>query len=371
MSNKEGEYAISHEDDFHPLENVEKEKVYRRMDQIPHKGSMILYIMGLCCLAGNLYYTKTIMLTHMSNPVEVVYVGALFTLIGGMLLSIPGIAIRFSSSHQSAAEQITVFSTAPSHRTPIFITSLLMLLGFTLLSYGLENGSLNCTVLNIFLVTPLVAGIVSTMSTPRLGSHWGTSVILLLVLACLVFGSHGQIFTTGKEFKNGTLEPSPYEYQTIIFNSCGAIALGLGFGFYRVISESTDERSGYGLSVIFLNFVAVQSLLLTPALQYRSRAADIQNGVVSEQGVGFKILYFCVSGLLTFFASFSVANAMQHPKIKLADLAIYAAIIPTTVCLCLDFFALNTNIPTGSLLESIAAIVIVLIYCLIVRSYSN
>ena len=58
--------------------------------------------------------------------------------------------------------------------------------------------------------------------------------------------------------------------------------------------------------------------------------------------VGPVILYFIFGSLLTYFGFVVTMNALQHPKIKLADLAIYAATIPTTVCLLLDHFVSAT-----------------------------
>lgn len=301
---------------------------------------MMMFVIGILCITGNIYYTDQILALNYSNPVQVLYVPSLISLFFGLIIALDWFRIRIWGMSD---EIMTVFNTTPDTRELIYFSTLCLVVGTTCLSYGLDGGVLSYTVVSACTIAPLMA---QETAQPR----WTSTLVILGVIACL-------------------MNAFPGDRKITYLNVFGSIIVGLGMGLYTHVVARTPQRSGFGNTVTFLLFGAINFLICTPLVHFRELEKDLLkiDQVAAPTKSGPLILYFIVSGLLTFLAAFSILNAVQHPKIRLADLTLYIALIPTGVLVLLDAFANKQVMTTPTILFMLGAVVLTVFNALIVR----
>jgi len=142
-----------------------------------------------------------------------------------------------------------------------------------------------------------------------------------------------------------------------LFNIIGALATGVGLGLYKRLSDRTFDRSGYSKVITFTLYSCMTILLIAPLFEYRAMASQLKAGKTSTS-IWLKLVYFIVNGVLSSIGLVSILNVVQHSDIKLAEVGMVLASIPTAACLLLDTLVLKTTIPTFSLLAAILSIVV-------------
>jgi len=55
-------------------------------------------------------------------------------------------------------------------------------------------------------------------------------------------------------------------------NTVGALAIGVGLGLFKWVSDLTTDRSGYGKVVTFAIYACLSVLLIAPLFEYRAMA---------------------------------------------------------------------------------------------------
>ena len=235
------------------------------------------------------------------------YVAALVSFVLGLTSALECIRNRVWGTSE---ELISMFNTRSDTRELIYFSTLCIVVGTTLLTFALDAGSLTHSIVSICTIAPLT---LQQVAQPR----WTHTIVLICIIACLA-NVHFMV--------NGS---STKMYQNVF----GSLIVGMGLGLYTHVVARTPERSGFGNSLVFLLFTAVNFLMVTPFMNFRELEGDLlaksKALTPTVEPVGPQILYLIVNSLLTFVAAFTILNAVQHPQIRMAELTIYTALIPT------------------------------------------
>ena len=187
--------------------------------------------------------------------------------------------------------------------------------GIIILTVSLHKVNQTLCILTVCFVTPIMTTMFSNqtiLANWKQRNNTETSeainwvlefVMLAIVITSLIFLEKWQ--------EGAQINFSP----NVIFPILGAICIGTSLGLYKRI-QMAQKRVSPEFTTVFIFYVAMTIILISPILKYPSLTSQMHN-IVDEKSYyenrSIPIIFFFVIGLMATIVAYSICNALQHP----------------------------------------------------------